>query len=245
MTLDKILEQCGLSKHEASIYLSLIENGPSLVAQICKDTGYHRPTVYKHLHILQDRGLLSVVTSGKQKFYTPEDPIKLKNSLDKFKLELEPVLSELQQTYEQRERRPAVKFFIGRKGIQFILTDLVSSLKRDDVYYRYSSHKVAHVLEKYIPPGLREEREQKHLQRFMITDQLTNWQKKPNISRDHRLLPPGSDFFEENLMQLIYKNKVAFIDIESETGIIIENPIIASFQKRTFKILYNLLQKDN
>jgi len=41
----------------------------------------------------------------------------------------------------------------------------------------------------------------------------------------------------------IYGHKVAYIDFNTETSIVIENPMIAEFQRKLFKLAYNSLKK--
>lgn len=236
-----VLITFGLTKHETEVYLELVNSGPSLVSGISRKTGLHRPTIYKTLPRLQAKELVTVIIKGKQNFYAAESPEKLRLVYATFKGEFEDTLPELEEIYRKQQKRPIVKFLEGRKGIQFVLNDLVETLRRGDVYFRYSSLKSALAIQKYIPRSLRARRDEKGLERFMITDGLTEWQKKPNLNRAHKLLPKGSGLFDDNTAHLIYSDKVVFFDFNSETVVLIQNATIAAFQKKIFKILYNLL----
>ena len=55
------------------------------------------------------------------------------------------------------------------------------------------------------------------------------------------MIPHGTDLFAYDITQLIYWPKIAFVDYNTETSVIIENPIIAKFQERLFKLLYQRL----
>jgi hypothetical protein len=47
--------------------------------------------------------------------------------------------------------------------------------------------------------------------------------------------------FDFGITQLIYGDKIAFIDYNTDTATIIENPVIAKFQATLFKIMFDQL----
>ena len=51
--------------------------------------------------------------------------------------------------------------------------------------------------------------------------------------------------FYYEISELIDSQKVAFMDYQTETAIVIENPAIAEFQKKIFQMLYQLLPDGN
>ena len=65
MTKSNIFNKIGLNDKELKIYTSLIERGPLLIAQIAKQTGLHRPAIYKNLPNLISKGLVTVSFKGK------------------------------------------------------------------------------------------------------------------------------------------------------------------------------------
>ena len=67
---------------------------------------------------------------------------------------------------------------------------------------------------------------------------------KRKSNRLHRLIktvPAKYDLFSYDITQLIYKDKVAFIDFGSLSAAIIENPTFAEFQRKIFKLLFDKL----
>jgi hypothetical protein len=67
--------------------------------------------------------------------------------------------------------------------------------------------------------------------------------KKPRLERELIVIPEEIDEFEDDVFMSIYANKVAYIDFNSESSIIIENKQIADFQKKLFKLLFKSLKK--
>ena len=49
------------------------------------------------------------------------------------------------------------------------------------------------------------------------------------------------DIFDYDVTQIIYKNKVAFIDLPTSTAWIVENERFARFQERLFRLLFEKL----
>ncbi|MBI2096066.1 MAG: hypothetical protein HYT43_00290 [Candidatus Taylorbacteria bacterium] len=235
------LKRFGLTDLEGKIYVCLVNQGPSLISNIAKSAQIHRPAVYRALTSLQAKNLVSSVQRSKRNYYVAESPARLKETFEQNKNLLESALADLTSAYERRKTRPTVKFFEGKKGIQMVLEDLVSTLDREGVYYRFSSHKSALALEKYLPKDFRQRRETKNLQRYMVTDKLTEWQETPKLNRAHKLLPSGAGLFKENIAELIYNDKTAIVDFDSESVVLIQNKTIADFQRRIFKTLYELL----
>lgn len=67
--------------------------------------------------------------------------------------------------------------------------------------------------------------------------------KQKRLERDIVVIPKEYDEFDQDVTMTIYGDKVAFIDFGAENSIIIENPMIADFQKKLFKLLYKKLEK--
>ena len=241
MIKEAILSAIGLDEKSSKIYLSLIETGPSLISSIAKHAGLHRPAIYQSLPILLRLGLVTVATKGKQKLYIAEAPEKLRSLLGQLTNEFDNLIPELHAAYHAKEKKPLVKFLEGKEAITFVLDDLVTSLKKDDVFYRYSSAKDAAKSEKYLPRDYRAIRDQKNLQRFVIANENSMVGKKPRLERAVKFIPKNYGLFDYDISQMIYGDKIAFIDYNTETAFIVENPILAEFQKKIFKLLYDKL----
>ena len=137
--------------------------------------------------------------------------------------------------------QPAFRFLEGKKGIRFVFHDLVHSLNKGEIFYKYSSRKSTKLPDDCLPKGYRALRDKKQLERFVITSEQLKSIKKKRLERSIKTIPTDFDLFEYDITQLIYKNKIAFIDYSSMTAILIESPLLASFQKRLFQLLYKLL----
>jgi hypothetical protein len=117
----------------------------------------------------------------------------------------------------------------------------VKSLKNGDVFYRYASSLPTKPRDRYVPPEYEKMRDEKKIERYVITNAGTAARKKRKFEKDVRVVPKSFDLFEYNITALIYANKVAFVDYNTETAVVIENPVLAEFQKKLFKLLFSKL----
>ena len=238
----KTLEKFGLQKNEAQTYLAMLGGGALPVATIAERAGLHRPTVYETLPLLLERGLVTRQPRGKRVYYQAEPPARLKHLLESLHSELDTLLPELEQEHGARGVRPTVKYLDGPKAITFILSDIVHTLKRGEVFYRYSASKTwTRTRANFLPREYLAMRDQKALQRFVITNAAMARARKRDLNRAEKIVPEKYGLFEDNVTQIIYGNKVAFIDYNTQTVVLIENPIIAQFQTKLFTMTYDLL----
>jgi sugar-specific transcriptional regulator TrmB len=239
MEIKNVLFSLGLSKHEQTTYLHLVRCGAGTVAAIAAKTKLPRSTVYQVLPELQRRGLVATIQKGARTLYLAESPEKLESLFRQTEIAFYQFLPELKAAHESQEKRPMAKFLEGKQGIQSIFDDLVKTLTYGDVFYRYSSAKGSR--DEYLPRGYRELRDAKKLERFVITNRTQSERKKQRMERAMKIVPDTYGLFDQDITQVIYGSKVAFIDYGSETAVLIENRALAAFQTRLFRVLYDLL----
>jgi hypothetical protein len=85
-------------------------------------------------------------------------------------------------------------------------------------------------------------REEKKLERMVITNNYLNDLKKEDIKKEVVVIPKEFDLFEDNITKIIYANKVAIIDYNSQENFIIESQIFANFERKIFKLLFKFLR---
>jgi sugar-specific transcriptional regulator TrmB len=240
--MKQLLTKLGLTPIETKIYELLVAQGALSVAAIAQNSGLYRPQIYRYLPLLIDKGLVAESRHGRRKIYLAESPRNLEKLADKLKADVQEQLPALLQLYNTSETKPLVRYFEGTKGIRHVYEDLVASCKKGDIFYRYESPRNYRAVRKYIPDEYRTRiRDRGEVERLIITNEITNQQKKQRLGRLIKIVPPEHDLFVYDITQLIYGNKVAFIDFRSETATLIESPIFAEFQKKLFKLLFDKL----
>jgi len=239
MDKNQILIKLGLTKNESAIYLALLEMGTSSISQISEKTSIHRPLIYKAIPSLLDKKLITKTQKLKSVVYGAEPPNRLETMFDDLKIDFFEMLPDMEDSYTSSEKRPKIRFLEGKDGTKRIFDDVVRSLKKEEIFYRYSSNKDGNEKkDKYLPRIYRQMRDEKKLQREVITNDQTAVHKKPNLDRFVKVMPSDFGPFEHNITEIIYGDKIAFIDYNSETAMIIESKRIAEFQKQIFKTFY-------
>lgn len=239
MTIENILENIGLGEVPIKIYSALLGSGPLSISSISRKTGLHRPVIYRAIPELIDKSLISISPKAKKKLYVAEHPDKVKRLITELSGELEKIMPELDTIYNGAGQRPLVKYLEGKKGMRFVFEDIIHTLKKGDTFYRYSSTKDGKKGASHLPADYRKIRDEKKLERYVITSDEGARYKKPKLERSIKVVPKEYGLFDYDITQIIYGGKVAFIDDNTETAIIIENSTIANFQKKLFKILYS------
>ena len=136
--------------------------------------------------------------------------------------------------------KPAIKWFEGRHGIKFVFDDIAHTLPRGSTFYRYSA-RTGDETKEFENTFYARTRDQKQLERLAITSADKALKKSKKLERSIKAIPADFDLFEDNVSLVIYGDKTAYIDYNTNTAFIIESPKIAQFQEKLFKLLYKKL----
>ncbi len=239
--IEHVLGKLGLTEEEVLMYQLLLGRGvPLSVSDLSKESGLYRPVVYRAIGALLDRHLVSPVARGKRKEYAAEPPEKLRGMIREISIDVEEVIPDLEDIYNAPKEKPFVRLLEGKKGISFVFSDVVDTLGKGELFYRYSSRS-GEANDEYLPKDYRKKRDAKGLQRMVITSSRLERVKKPSLNRTVKTVPEQFDPFDQDILVLIYGNKVATIDLAKQTTLLVENRQLADFQKKVFKLLYEKL----
>ncbi len=72
--MEEILQECGLSKNEAKVYLKLSELGISSAYKVAKEANLFKANVYASLKKLEEKGLVSKKVIEGKVLYEASDP---------------------------------------------------------------------------------------------------------------------------------------------------------------------------
>ena len=239
----KLLRGLGFSGNQGRIYLALVDKTESSISDIARATTLHRPTIYRELAGLESNGLVHEVRRNKRHMYTAAHPKILQVLHDSLSREYADALPDLESRYLKRKLYPVVRFVTGRKGIASVYEDILQTLKKGDTFYRYSSSSRARPRDRYVPKDYTERRNAKQLERYVITNTTNLKMKKPSLNRDIKIIPEEFDLFKHDITLLVYGPKIAYVDYSTESAAIIENPVIAEFQRKLFLLLYKYLPR--
>lgn len=238
---DNFLASFGISDREFLIYHTLVTRGPLSMSDIVTSTSLHRPYAYKTIELLVTKRIVRIGKEKNKKVYIAESPSNLKALLENEKEKAGEKLDALEELYVSPHLETVITHFQGKKGLTGMFADLVHSLKKGDIFYRYTSEQDTEYVNTFLPKDYRAIRDKKQLERFVISTLEVASGKQKRLERATKIIPKNEAVFNQDCIQLIYGNKVAFMDIAQLQGVVIENKNLAQFQREIFKLLYKKL----
>ena len=241
MDTNLILKRLGLPKHSDAVYNVLLkQNKAMLVAHIASDVGVHRPAIYRALQALLQHSFISVVHKGKRVLYKAESPQRLSKEFSKL---VSGVHTSVRSLGVSEAYIPGgLKFYEGSSGITAVFNDVIEHTPKGDTFYRYTSERDLEKVNRYLSKEYRTKRDKKKLERLVISNPQSGKQKKSRLERFVKFISRDEGLFLQNIIQLVYGDRVAFIDLNEEKAFIIENKQLAEFQKIIFQQLYKCLK---
>jgi sugar-specific transcriptional regulator TrmB len=250
MQIQAILKRFGLSEKEISVYLALIELGPSPVRSISLKSKVNRGTTYDILKSLISLGVVAYYNKESKQYFVAEPPENLLSAISNKQKELTEIKEDVQANlpllktlFEKQGGKPVVKFYEGAKGISLILEDVLEEVGKaqNRSYYLYSSATQEHRKNVYgAMPNFSEKRVKKGIQVKIIS--LGEGGKLAGLD-ERKQMPVGTKDLKST-HEIIYAGKVAHIsldDKEDPVGVVIQNEAIFETQKILFEFNWSKL----
>lgn len=240
MNLKLIFKRLGLGLHSAEVYECLKNSKEAmLIADIAVALGVARMTVYRCIDELLARGFVAKNILGKRSYYEAGSSQMID---EEFKKLSDKVTEFTEKKLLLKRGLPNnAQYLSGFLGIRAIFDDVVKNTPKGEVFYRYTSERNLEKVNKYLSADYREVRDKKKLERLVISNSISGNQKRPRLERFIKYIPSGIDSFDQNTIQLIYADRLAFINLNKEDGFIIKDKSLADFQKVIFRQLYKKL----
>jgi len=248
MAYETTLTQAGLTKDQASVYEALLKHGTMLASRIPRLVPISRPLAYKVLQELISLGLVQKhEEKGAVATFIPEHPLKLKELIEKKRIEaedaklaLDGVLGKLLSDFNLTSGKPGVQFFEGTEGMRAVLADALDA--RTDILSYIDIDIITREL-----PDISKEFGQSRIRRKI---------KKRNIAIDtpenrklvdagyldayteERLIPWSTTAFGASMQ--IYDDKISYLTFGAQKiGVIITDPLVTQMQRTLFEFTWN------
>jgi len=130
------LIEAGLSEKQAAIYMTLLQLGRANAAQISRETGIKRTTVYDISTDLMHRGLIAVNNKeSRSRYFYVLDPENLKEQPRQTLNMIDRILPELKTMYENSPNKPNIRYFDGPSGLKQIHDELLEIRSGEYFYF--------------------------------------------------------------------------------------------------------------
>jgi len=232
-----ILEQFGIPKKEASVYLAALELGLSTASQISHKTKIPRTLVYDIIRKLVVRGLINTIEKKNVSYFSAISPEALLDLEEQKVSRLKKFLPEFQAIHNAKNKRPKISYYEGKEGIDLINND---TLKQKGEIFGFTSPLYVSFRQKYIGKEYTENRKSVGNWARIIGEQspeVVDLKRKDKDSmRETKIL--SRDIFSSNIELIVQNNKVCIVDYKDEFGLIIEGQSIADTLKKIFEIVW-------
>lgn len=238
------LTELGFGDKEASVYLALLELGPSTTTEISRRAGINRTTGYDILESLASDGLVNLIGETKIQKYSAENPEKvisflenkIKNTEEKLK-QAHILLPELLSVFNVKEK-PKVKFYEEIERVKEAFEDTFSA-NEEILAYAVGTDAFNAAGEEYFKNYFRKRVEHNIKVRAIVPDDPSTLSVIANDKEELResLVVPRDKFYfttETN----IYNNKILNVSWKEEFAVVIESKEIADAQKKVFELAW-------
>jgi sugar-specific transcriptional regulator TrmB len=119
----QFIEDLGLTKNEAKVYLSLLDVGSTKAGLLTRKTGIHRRNVYDAIEMLAKKGLVSYIKENNVRIYSAVEPARLLESLKEKEENIKSILPELEQKFNFVQQKRGTDFYRGKQALKAIFDD--------------------------------------------------------------------------------------------------------------------------
>lgn len=241
MEIQNTLKKIGLNDEEIAVYLSSLELGPSMVANIARHSGVKRTTVYLVAKSLIEKGLMGQYKAKRGIHLGAQPPEFLHAQMEEKTKEISNILPQLKALTKKESYLPQIKYFEGKEGYFTICEDTLQK-HADEILWMGNPEEIYKIIgekydnEYYIPARLKKKIK---LRALLFKN---DWSQKFKEGMDYkflrniRLLPNEFTFHST---QLIYQDKVAFISSNKELiSVLIKSRDLAMMEKAKFETIW-------
>ncbi len=243
-----ILQNIGLTGTESQLYELLLKLGEVPVSTLIQESHLKRPTIYKALHSLENKGLATQRDIRKKIHVRPESPVKLQEftdrkyqQLERAKESLNALLPSLALNYTISTERPVVRVYEGIEGLKHIYEDLLVEGKT--IYAILQAANVEPELYKWLTTKFVKKRVKAkiHVKAIVASSTASReyMQKSKEEYRISRMVDARRFPFQHEID--IYGDKVAIIHYKKDEpliGTIIHHPQISITMKAWFDLAW-------
>ena len=225
-----LLEELGLTKNEAKVYVALLDLGTTKAGLLTRKTGIHRRNVYDTIEMLIQKGLVSYIKENNVKNYSAVEPKRLLEILKEREQNISSILPELQAKFNFTQTKKETVFYRGKQAVKSIFDDQIKDGK--EVLVLGACPFAKDIIKYYFPKYDLQRKERKIRIKAIFTDKV----KETIPLSEIKYL---SQQFSSPTATNIYGDKVAIILwTEEPFAILINQKEIADSYRNYFELLW-------
>ena len=242
MHLVKALEEFGLNKKQAEIYLAVLELGSATVNVIARRSGIARSSCYDILDSLVKKGIASSFKKKTIKYFSVDDPKKI-FELAKQKAEvLEKALPQLNALYSSAKERPSIRFYQSIEGMKQIFEEILKDNNPELLSFG-SADDLLKTMGNYHLEFVKRRIKAKILARVILRETIKAKERKQLGIKELRNVKFISKEFDYHGNMIIFGNKIAFFSfIKDHVAVIIESKEISAIQRAMFEYIWDVAE---
>lgn len=241
--IEKTLQESGLNKNEAKIYLAALELGTAKNNEIAVRAKLLRTTAYEVLMSLVKKGLASFVIKSGIKYFSVVDPSRLIEILNHKVEQVKKALPFLKKIKASVGKRPVLELYEGKDGLKTLYNDILNTLRKGDEEIGYGNTKLLMKIVPYFPPQHMQRRADKGIKARIVTEPSKESKEIQRRDKKEFRQTRFLDFFwKMEVFCYIYKNKLAILSFSEKEpiGIIIDNKEYADAQRIIFESYWEI-----
>lgn len=240
----EVLAGVGLSENEASVYLALLELGPSSVLEIARHANLKRPTCYLIVDELVTKAYASKTNDGRRTVYAVISPKQLQNRVERHYERFSQTMSELEAIGSTSPQKPTIRLYEGLEGVmQAYLLSLDQPRKSEILIFGTVS--VLNLLPEFVPSYIASRVKRQITVKALLPDTPANRavpvRDKAEL-RETRFLPV--ERFDPQLEINQFGNIITYIAHSEKNpfATVIDNPTIANVERQRFLLIWDQAQ---
>ena len=135
MEIIESLEEIGLSRQEAQVYLNTIKLGDAKASEIAQKTNLQRGAIYYILKLLKEKGFVSEVTRSGIKYYSAASPNRIFQLIEDERRKkltlLKEISKELKKLSATSLEKPRIEIYEGEEGFKTIFEKLLEKKNQE------------------------------------------------------------------------------------------------------------------
>lgn len=249
----KIFDELGLAPLTQRVFTELVQGGPMAARQLADKAGMPRPSVYDHLRILMNHGLVAEKSQDGKKVFHVDDVRNIEELVDSKIKALQSEKKKFSESLPSLLKKvasiqPQIRFYSGKEGVKQVLSHIM--LNRDiETMLMWPMSEMMKVLGAEYLEELNEKRIRRniYLRAIWPEDKKLDTKKFPYLSGDEehlrelRFAPKGMTW---DMGYWMYEDKVAFLSSEKEGfGFVVQSKDFSHLMKIQFEEIWKISGK--